>query len=144
MSRHGLRPTQLKGDYGHVEMGVDEATRQKALQWVQSGFQDTGEAPAPLVVMVNGKKVEKAGGFLDSDSRARAWVRPVADAMGAVIVALHDGAVDISLSGSVQSIPAQVRENRAYVLVAELQRLPTVAVTWDGQSETVRIKVGTT
>lgn len=140
MGRHGLMPTQMKGDYGHVQLDTGEATRQQGLAWVQAGFQDPTPQSLPVTVTVNGEVIEKAGAYLDTDDRTRGWVRPIAEAIGADITDIQEAAIELTRKGVSKTFAAEIHQGRGFIHLGELDQLPGVVVAWDGPGRTVVIK----
>lgn len=96
-------------------------------------------AAQPLSVQVNGTTVADAAGFLDANSHAWAWVRPIAQALGAEIVGIPGETIHLKRGTSEADLAAQVTNGKAFVALRQLDSLSGVTVKYAQESNTIQI-----
>jgi len=138
---HGLdNPAWEQGDLNHVQLS-DPALRAQGLAWARAGFPQTGEtvpAPGGLRVLVAGHLVPDAEAGLQ-EGRLWARVRPLADALGLVIlkVARAGERAEVTLASETReyTLPVVIEAGRGLVRVRDLP----AKVRWDERARVVTV-----
>jgi len=107
---------------------------------------DPGYSPAEVhiimqdvAVVVNGETILEAGGYMSDTGHVQAWIRPIANAIGAEITDV--GASSITLEKGTVSLPlpADVRDGYAFAPLGLLSGLPNVTVAYDDAARKLSI-----
>lgn len=133
-STHGKYPTAYWGSLGGV--GMKDATLNYA--W-NSASRDlvkyastvaTAVLKTPVTVQVNGVEVPAAAGYM-LDNETFAWIRPIADVLGAQIADFTGHSVSLVLGAEEHALNVTVSNGQSFIHLGDLSAFPELAVAYD-------------